>query len=136
MLHYRRIGSARLYNYLYRTIPLTIGVFTYVTAWVILLNHSSRSWRTSRSSSRIWADPGGYARWARRSCAYRPLAGTGGGRRCTTGNGLWYCLLSTTSKMILGLLLATNVIYLGDFDGALSFLNTTAVNVTALAPVV
>ena len=39
MLHYRRIGSARLYNYLYRTIPLTIGVFPYVTAWVILLNH-------------------------------------------------------------------------------------------------
>ena len=38
--------------------------------------------------------------------------------------------------MILGLLLYTNVIYLGDVDEALSFLNTTAVNVTALVPVV
>ena len=39
MMHYRRVGSARFYNYLYRTIPLTIGVFPYVTAWVIVINN-------------------------------------------------------------------------------------------------
>ena len=35
--------------------------------------------------------------------------------------------------MLLGMLLYVNVIYVGDVDEALSFLNTTMVNVTALA---
>ncbi len=46
---------------------------------------------------------------------------------------VWYCLLSATSKMLLGQLLYQNVIYLGDFNEALSFMNTTAVNITGLA---
>ena len=35
--------------------------------------------------------------------------------------------------MLLGYLLYSNVIYMGDFNEALSFLNTTAVNITGLA---
>ena len=135
------VRRARRMNYIYRMIPHTIGIFTYVTAWVILLNHFFTQledlkklepdvyemipqWITIAVAGTaivftLFTFPQMWYQWVAPSNYWK--------------TEIWYCILSATAKMLLGMLLYVNVIYVGDVDEALSFLNTTAVNVTALA---
>ena len=135
------VRRARRANYIYRMIPHTIGIFTYVTAWVILLNHFFMQLEDLKK-----LEPNIYEmvpEWITIAVAGTAIVFT-----LFTGPQLWYqwvapmhywkteiwyCILSATAKMLLGGLLYFNVVYVGDVDEALSFLNTTMVNVTALA---
>ena len=123
-------------NYIYRMIPHTIGIFTYVTAWVILLNHFFTQLEDLKK-----LEPDVYEmipQWITIAVAGTAIVFT-----LFTfpqmwyqyvppmhywKTEIWYCILSATAKMLLGMLLYVNVVYVGDVDEALSFLNTTAVN--------
>ena len=162
----RMIARRRRANYVYRMLPHVIGIFPYVTVWVVVLN----GFFSQLEDLKI-AQPDIYERipeWVTAAIAgtvivftlftFRKLCHPHLSLNCIPNvpfppptaqwwyqwlpphhywkTELWYCALSATSKLLLGILLYVNVVLVGSVDTALTFHNTTETNIDSLGPTV
>ena len=137
--YFERLYQMRIrrYNYVYRMVPHVIGIFLYVAAWWIVVNHFvvaladlekvQPDIRDRVPTWVIWAFVGTiviFSLFALPQIYYQWEP-----PRRYWEVELWYCLLSATAKVYLGGLLYVNVIMVGSVDEALTFLNVTALDV-------
>ena len=125
---YRRYLRAYRMNYVRRMIPHVIGIFPYVTTWIIFVNY----FFTALDDLKV-QDEGLFDRVP----GWVPIAIGGTVLIFTsftfpqifwqyqTPDDYWkteivYCILSLTSKLFLGLLLYSNVLLFASFEGAMS----------------
>jgi len=133
----RGYESARWSNYKARMLPFVLGIFPYVTCWVIVLTGFFQQLEDLRLEDQALYD---------RVPRFVPFAVVGTAITFTTfalpqlfyqnmepqyywKTEIWYCLLSLTAKVYLGTLLYINVIGAASFEDALALdggLNATA----------
>ena len=127
----------RFRNYVRRMVPFVLGTFLYVAAWWIVVNHFLTSlndlktiqpdiydmvpsWVTLAIGGTIliftlFTFPIMYYQWLPPKFYWR--------------TEIWYCVLSATAKVFLGGLLYINVVLVGSFEEAITYLNVTALDV-------
>ena len=124
----RGYEAARWSNYKARMLPFVVGIFPYVTCWVIVLTGFFQQLEDLRLEDQALYD---------RVPRFVPFAVVGTAVTFTTfalpqlfyqnmepqhywKTEVWYCLLSLTAKVYLGTLLYINVIGAASFEDALA----------------